>query len=106
MHNPYAAAPCVNLHDVWEEQKWIFTLRSQDCMRIAIHNPYESNAALDLFEDASNIAHYAAYERYSKENFIELVRRLYIVETRVARIIDQFTMNNQQTNEFVPQLLP
>ena len=72
-----------------------------DLMSTVIHTPNESDTALDLYEDAINSAYYSTYGHYGRENFMELARRLGIVEKRAAKIIDQFIANKVQINEFI-----
>lgn len=72
-----------------------------DLMSTVIHTPYESDTALDLYADDINSAYYSAYGHYGRDNFMELARRLGIVETRAARILDQFNTNKNEITEFI-----
>lgn len=72
-----------------------------DLMSTIIHTPHESDTALDLYEDDISSKYYSTYGHYGRENFMELAKRLGIVETRAARILDQFTTNKEQIIEFI-----
>lgn len=72
-----------------------------DLMSTVIHTPHESDTALDLYTGDINSAHYAAYGHYGRENFMELAKRLGIVETRASRILDQFNINKNEIAEFI-----
>jgi len=72
-----------------------------DLMSTVIHTPHESDTALDLYKDDTTSEYYSTYGHYGRENFMELARRVGIVESRAARIIDQFNSDKEQINEFV-----
>lgn len=72
-----------------------------DLMSTVIHTPHESDTALDLYEDDIHSAYYSTYGHYGRENFMELARRLGIVEMRAARIIDQFAINKEPIIKFI-----
>lgn len=72
-----------------------------DLMSTVIHTPQESDTALDLYEGDMDSKFYSTYGYYGRENFMELARRLGIIEKRAERIIDQFTAGKEQVNEFV-----
>ncbi len=72
-----------------------------DLMSTVIHTPQESDTALDLYEGDMDSKFYSKYGYYGRENFMELARRLGIIEKRAERIIDQFTAGKEQVNEFV-----
>lgn len=72
-----------------------------DLMSTVIHTPHESDTALDLYTGDINSAHYSAYGHYGRENFMELAKRLGIVETRASRILDQFNTSKNEITEFI-----
>lgn len=72
-----------------------------DLMSTIIHTPHESDTALDLYEGDLNSEHYATYGNYGRENFMELARRLGIVEKRAVRIMDKFNAGKAQVIELI-----
>lgn len=72
-----------------------------DLMSTVVHTPHESDTALDLYEDDIKSAHYLTNGHYNRENFMELARRLGIVETRATRILDQFAINRKEITAFI-----
>jgi serine/threonine-protein kinase HipA len=72
-----------------------------DLMSTVIHTPLESDTALDLYKDDMESDFYSIYGYYGRENFMELARRIGIVEKRAARIIDQFLTKHEQIVSFV-----
>jgi serine/threonine-protein kinase HipA len=74
-----------------------------DLMSTVIHTPQESDTALDLYEGDMHSEFYSAYGYYGRENFMELARRLGIIEKRAERILHQFPAGKEQVNAFVQQ---
>ena len=72
-----------------------------DLMSTVIHSPQESDTALDLYEGDMKSTFYSTYGYYGRENFIELAKRLGIMEKRAARIMDQFSIKKKQMEAFV-----
>ena len=72
-----------------------------DLMSTVIHTPHESDTALDLYDGDINSESYLINGYYGRQNFMELARRLGIIETRATRIMDQFPSRKEQINEFV-----
>ena len=72
-----------------------------DLMSTVVHTPHESDTALDLYEGDIKSPHYLIYGYYGRENFMELAKRLGIVETRAARILDQFNSKKNEITTFV-----
>ncbi len=72
-----------------------------DLMSTIIHTPHESDTALDLYEDDLNSEYYATYGNYGRDNFMELARRLGIVEKRAVRIMDKFNAGKAQVIELI-----
>lgn len=72
-----------------------------DLMSTIIHTPHESDTALDLYKDDLNSEHYATYGNYGRENFMELAKRLGIVEKRAVRIMDKFNADKAQVISFI-----
>src|SRR5690606_30544633 len=57
-----------------------------DLMSTAIHTPLESDTALDLYEGDIQSGYYTTHGHYGRGNFIELSKRLGIIEKRAGRI--------------------
>lgn len=74
-----------------------------DLMSTVIHTPHESDTALDLYEGDIDSEYFAAYGHYGLANFIELSKRLGIVEKRAQRILDEFTQKQNEMKRFVEQ---
>lgn len=72
-----------------------------DLMSTVVHTPHEFDTALDLYAGDIKSTHYLIYGYYGRENFMELGKRLGIVETRVARILDQFNSKKNEITTFV-----
>lgn len=72
-----------------------------DLMSTVIHSPLESDTALDLYEGDIKSAFYSTYGYYGRENFMELAKRIGIIEKRAERIIDQFTIKKKQMQAMV-----
>jgi hypothetical protein len=70
-------------------------------MSTVIHTPHESDTALDLYEDDMKSEYYSTYGHYGRDNFLELSRRLGIVQKRAERIIDEFTAKREFFDLFV-----
>jgi serine/threonine-protein kinase HipA len=70
-------------------------------MSTVIHTPHESDTALSLYENDLNSAYYSTYGCYGRPDFLELAKRLGIVETRAIRIIDDFLLKRNQMETFV-----
>lgn len=67
-----------------------------DLMSTVIHTPQESDTALDLYDGDINSEYYSIYGHYRRDNFIELSRRLGIVERRARRILDDFEVKRNE----------
>jgi len=72
-----------------------------DLMSTVIHTPYESDTALDLYEDSIRSPFYETFGYYGRPDFLELARRLGMLEKRAARILDEFIHKEQQVIAFV-----
>lgn len=72
-----------------------------DLMSTVVHTPHESDTALDLYAGDIKSPHYLIYGYYGRENFMELGKRLGIMETRAARILDQFNSKKNEITTFV-----
>lgn len=66
-----------------------------DLLSTIIHTPHESDTALDLYPDDINSNIYSVNGYYGRENFLELAKRLGIVEKRAIRILDQFSSGSE-----------
>ena len=72
-----------------------------DLISTVLHTPGESDTALDLYDKDIDSEFYAAYGYYGRANFMELAKRLGIVDGRAARIMDQFSAKEGQMRAFV-----
>jgi serine/threonine-protein kinase HipA len=76
-----------------------------DLMSTVIHSPNESDTALSLYEGDMNSEFYQRYGFYGKPDFIELAKRLNIVEKRAVRILSEFVNTNDTVIELIQQSL-
>lgn len=76
-----------------------------DLMSTVLHTPHEEDTALDLYKGDIHSAHYEKYGSYGYHDFIELSKRLGIVETRAARIIERFPANAKKAADFINRSL-
>ncbi len=67
-----------------------------DLMSTIIHTPREPDTALDLFEEDHESNYYATYGHFGKTEFIELAKRLGIVEIRYMRIFEELKKKQQK----------
>lgn len=72
-----------------------------DLISTVIHTPQESDTALDLYEGDIKSAYYEKYGHYGRENFMELARRLGIIEQRAERIIASLTDKEEEVKRMV-----
>ena len=72
-----------------------------DLMSTVLHTPHESDTALSLYVNDLNSAYYSTYGCYGRPDFLELAKRLGIVEIRALRIIDDFLHKRNQMEAFV-----
>lgn len=72
-----------------------------DLVCTVIHTPHESDTALGLYPGDQESAFYSTYGFYGRDNFMELARRLGIVETRAARMIGQFSSQKRAALDLV-----
>jgi serine/threonine-protein kinase HipA len=72
-----------------------------DLMSTVIHTAQESDTALSLYEGDMNSDFYSKYGYYGRDNFIELARRLSIIEKRAERILNKFNFHKKQIEAFV-----
>jgi len=72
-----------------------------DLISTVIHTPNESDTALDLYEGDMDSDYYSKYGHYGRDNFMELARRLGMVEKRAERIIDDFGKKENEIYAFV-----
>ena len=76
-----------------------------DLMSTVIHSPNESDTAFSLYEGDMNSEFYQRYGFYGKPDFIELAKRLNIVEKRAVRILSEFVNTNDTVIELIQQSL-
>ena len=62
-----------------------------DLMCTLIHSPGETDTALDLFEGDTDTEYYQTYGHYGYPDFMELAKRISIIEARAKRIIVEMT---------------
>jgi serine/threonine-protein kinase HipA len=72
-----------------------------DLMSTVIHTPHESDTALDLYEGDIQSEYYSTYGHHGRDNFLELAKRLELVQRRAERIIDEFEAKKDQVILFV-----
>ncbi|MEN9882996.1 MAG: hypothetical protein RLZZ420_213 [Bacteroidota bacterium] len=72
-----------------------------DLMSTIIHTPIEQDTALDLYQNDFESEYYATYGHYGKMDFIELAKKLDIVEVRYRRIINEFIENESIVYAFI-----
>ncbi len=72
-----------------------------DLMSTVLHTPQESDTALDLYEGSMHSPFYEAYGYYGSADFLELGKRLGVLKKRVARILDDFMLREQQVIDLV-----
>jgi serine/threonine-protein kinase HipA len=74
---------------------------SYDLMSTIIHTPGEQDTALELYENDVESEYYATYGHYGRIEFIELAKKLNIVEVRYMRIINEFIDSESKVDEFI-----
>ena len=74
---------------------------SYDLMSTIIHTPGERDTALDLYDKDHESVYYSTYGHYGRTEFIDLAKRLGIVEVRYVRIINEFIENEIVVNDFI-----
>ena len=72
-----------------------------DLLCTIIHSPGETDTALDLFEGDIDTGHYQTYGHYGLPEFMELARRLSILEARAKRIIADMTGQSEKVAAMV-----
>lgn len=72
-----------------------------DLLCSVLHTPQESDAALDLYEQDVNSDFYSEYGYYGRPNFMELAKRIGVVEKRATRIMDAFIVKQKNVIDFV-----
>lgn len=72
-----------------------------DLLSSVIHNPHESDTALDLYEGDHNAAFYCTYGYYGANDFLELARRLSILPKRAERILGIFLNKKEMAIQMV-----
>jgi serine/threonine-protein kinase HipA len=66
-----------------------------------LHTNYESDTALDLYEDSLDSPFYSVYGYYGRPDFLELAGRLGILEKRAIKIIDSFIQSEPLVKSFI-----
>ncbi|MBC7555220.1 MAG: HipA domain-containing protein [Taibaiella sp.] len=74
-----------------------------DLISTVIHTPHEADTALDLYHGDINSPYYQAYGHYGLADFMELARRLGILDNRADRIINQFAARHKDIMELIEQ---
>jgi serine/threonine-protein kinase HipA len=74
-----------------------------DLMSTVIHSPTESDTALSLYHGDVKSSFYQRYGFYGKSDFLELSKRLGIVEKRAERIIHELINRNETVIELAGQ---
>ena len=72
-----------------------------DLMSTILHTPNESDTALDLYPGSIDSSYYSKYGCYGRPDFLELAKRLGLVEKRAVRILDDFILKEAHAVGFV-----
>lgn len=72
-----------------------------DLLSTVIHTPHEADTALDMYKGDIDSEYYSAYGHYGRPDFMELSKRLGIVEKRAERIIDDFPTKLGEIEQYV-----
>lgn len=72
-----------------------------DLISTVMHTPNESDTALQLYEHDMDSDYYSKYGHYGRENFMELAKRLGMIEKRAGRIIDDFGKKENEIYTYV-----
>jgi serine/threonine-protein kinase HipA len=72
-----------------------------DLMCTVLHTPTEADTALDLFAGDIDTPYYAIHGHYGYEHFMELARRIGIVEKRAAKILSNMNAKEAQVTQLV-----
>ena len=72
-----------------------------DLMSTLLHTPNEEDTALSLYEGDIDSDFYQQYGFYGKPDFLELSKRLGMIQTRAERIILEFINKKDNVNELV-----
>lgn len=72
-----------------------------DLMSTVMHTPNESDTALSLYEKDYESSFFAKHGYYGREDFMELAKRLKLVNSRINRIIDNFINSRDQVSTFI-----
>ena len=68
-----------------------------------IHSPGETDTALDLYEGDFNSKYYQTYGHYGYPDFMELAKRVSIIEARAKRIIEAMTNHTDEVISMIGQ---
>ncbi len=72
-----------------------------DLMSTILHTPLEADTALDLYYKSMEAPFYAQYGYYGRSDFMELSKRLGLVEKRAMKIIDNFIDKKEEVKAFI-----
>jgi serine/threonine-protein kinase HipA len=78
---------------------------SYDLMSTIIHTPGERDTALDLYDKDHESVFYSTYGHYGRTEFIDLAKKLGIIEVRYMRIVDDFNGKEQKIISFIQKAL-
>jgi len=76
-----------------------------DLMSTILHTPGEGDTALGLFDKDYDSAYNLTYGHYGRMEFIELARRLGLVELRYLRILNEFIEKRESIIQFIDNSL-
>jgi len=76
-----------------------------DLMSTILHTPGEGDTALGLFDKDYDSAYNLTYGHYGRMEFIELARRLGLVELRYLRILNEFIAKRESIIQFIDNSL-
>lgn len=72
-----------------------------DLLNTSLHIPSESDLALDLFKDNFETAAYKAGSKYTKADFEEFAKRIWINERRFTKIYGEILDKTEQVKEVI-----
>ncbi|HEU0228569.1 MAG TPA: HipA domain-containing protein [Arachidicoccus soli] len=76
-----------------------------DLMSTILHTPHESDTALDLYAESLDSSYYSEYGCYGRPDFLELAKKLGLIEKRSIKILDDFIFKEGEVTEFVEKSL-
>lgn len=72
-----------------------------DLLCTRIHSPYESDLALDLFDDDFRSEGYKHTSKYGSDDFLEFARRLGIKSEKAVNILKSYVINSNKVDDLI-----